>query len=206
MTLSASTYKLLKDLDDFSYTLSSSDRIWDIVCPTDTNCWNHLRVSRYQDTFYIAHINGDSGTLEAKPDNDVRILPSGVGNSFQIHNQSRTVSLWDRLNTSAIDWLKTVRKDWIKANKLVREEYPLRNRYGVVPHSIIRASLPAVYRLDTELGRKSIMAFVRLVEVGFFNKAENTEIPTMTASEYFRYCRIAYIDNTFHHLGTAAYP
>lgn len=193
MTLPSSTYKLLRELDDFSYTLSSLDRIWDIVCPTDTNGWNHLRVSRYRDTCYIAHINGDCGTLEAVPDNDVRVLSSGGVPSFQVHKQGRTVSSWELLITSAIDWLKAVRKDWIKANKQVREEYPLRNRYGKVPHSIIRASLPAVYRLDTELGRECTMAFVRMVEDGFFNKAENTEIQTMTATDYFGYCRIAYI-------------
>lgn len=192
MNFSALTYKLLQELDDFSYTLSSSDRIWDIIW-ANINCWHHLRVSRYRDTYYIAHINGDSGTLEVIPDNDVKILSNSGVLSFQIHKQSRTVSTWELLITSAIDWLKAVRKDWIKANKLIREEYPLRNRYGVVPHSIIQASLPAVYRLDTELGKESCISFVRLVEDGFFNKAENTEIPTTTASEYFRYCRIAYI-------------
>lgn len=193
MTLSASTYKLLQELDDFSYTLSSSDRIWDIICPIGTSCWNHLRVSRYRDTCYIVHINGDSGTLEVKPDNDVKIFSSAGVPSFQVHKQGRTVSSWELLITSAIDWLKGVRKEWIKSNKQVLEEYPLRNRYGMVPHSIIRASLPALYRLDTELGKESTMAIVRLVEDGFFNKAENTEIKTMTATDYFQYCQIAYI-------------
>jgi hypothetical protein len=193
MTFSNSKFKLLQELDDFSFTLSSSDRIWDIVCPTDTNCWDHLRVSRYRDTYYITHINGDSGTLEIEPDNDIRILSSGGVPSFQLHTQGRSAVSWERLIMSALVWLKAVRKDWIKANKLVLEEYPLRNRYGVVPHSIIRSSLPAVYRLDTELGRECTMGFVRLVEDGFFNKADNTEIQTMTAADYFRYCRIAYI-------------
>jgi len=193
MTLSAATYKLLQELDDFSYTMSSSDRIWDIVCPTDANCWDHLRVSRYRDTFYIAHINGDSGALEIEPDNDIRILSSGGVPSFQVHKQGQSFVSWERLIMSALVWLKAVRKDWIKANKLGREEYPLRNRYGVVPHSILRSSLPAVYRLDSDLGKESTMAFARLFEDGFFNKADNTEIQTITAADYFRYCRIAYI-------------
>ena len=193
MNLSTSAYKLLQELDDFSYTLSSSDRIWDIVCPTDTNCWHHLRISRYRDTYYIAHINGESGTLELVPDNDIRILSSGGVPSFQVHKQGQSVVSWERLITSALVWLKAVRKDWIKANKLIREEYPLCNRYGMVPHSIIRASLPAVYRLDSDLGKESTIAYERLFEDGFFNKADNTEIQTMTAADYFRYCRIAYI-------------
>ena len=193
MTLSTSAYNLLKELENFSYTLSSSDRIWDIFSPADTNCWDHLRISRYRDTYYIVHINGESGALEIVPDNDIRILSSGGVPSFQLHKQGRSVVSWERLIMSALAWLKALRKDWIKANKKVREEYPFRNRYGVVPHSIIRASLPAVYRLDSDLGKESTMAFERLFEDGFFNKADNTEIQTMTAADYFRYCRIAYI-------------
>lgn len=63
----------------------------------------------------------------------------------------------------------------------------------MAPHAIIRASLSNVYRLDSELGMHMTLEFVRQVEDGFFLKAENTEVSTMTADDYFKYCRIAYI-------------
>lgn len=50
-----------------------------------------------------------------------------------------------------------------------------------------------MYRLDTELDREGTKEFLRLVEDGCFNKAEFTEIATMTAADYFNYCRIAYL-------------
>ncbi len=78
-------------------------------------------------------------------------------------------------------------------NKKVQIEYPLRNRYGIVPNAIIRASIPDIYRLDKELGIANTKRLVRLVEEGYFLKSENTEITSMTANDFFEYCRIAYI-------------
>ena len=34
---------------------------------------------------------------------------------------------------------------------------------------------------------------IRLVEEGFFRRSENTEVATMTAADYFSYCKIAYL-------------
>ena len=192
MNLTASTYNLLQELDDFSYSLSSSDRIWNILCPSGSNHWNHLRVSKYRETFYFFHINGSSGTLEIELNQDVRVLSGGRVPSSHGQNRDQAAA-WKLLITSASDWLKVVRKDWIKANRRVREEYPLNDRYGIVLHAIIRASLPDIYRLDTELGKENTKEFLRLVEDGYFNQAEYTEIATMTAADYFNYCRIAYL-------------
>jgi hypothetical protein len=47
--------------------------------------------------------------------------------------------------------------------------------------------------LDKELGKGRTRKLVRLVEDGFFLKTENTEVSSMTAADYFQYCRIAYI-------------
>jgi hypothetical protein len=63
---------------------------------------------------------------------------------------------------------------------------------GIVPHAVIRASLSDFYRLDKELGKAGTRKLVRLIEGGFFLRAENTEVSSMTAADYFNYCRIAY--------------
>lgn len=193
MSLTISIYNLLQELDDFSYSMSSSDRVWNILCPSGSNHWNHLRVSKYRETYYLSHINGNSGTLEFEPDQEVRVLSGAGYASCHGLKGDRTAAAWELLLSSAAAWLKVVRKDWIKANRQVREEYPLNNRYGIVPHAIIRVSLPGMYRLDTELDKEGTKEFVRLVEDGCFNKAEFTEIATMTAADYFNYCRIAYL-------------
>lgn len=71
--------------------------------------------------------------------------------------------------------------------------FPLRYRYGTAPHAIVRHSLPDIYRLDAELGAEKCRQFFSLVEDGYFFRQENTVLPSMNASDYFKYCRIAYL-------------
>ena len=113
--------------------------------------------------------------------------------SYSIEDHGQLAKAWEPLIESARNWLKIVRNDWIKANKRIQVEYPLRHRYGIVPNVLIRASLPDVYRLDKELGKDRTWKLVRLIEDGFFIKTENTEVSSMTAADYFQYCGIAYL-------------
>jgi hypothetical protein len=193
MELTASAFAFVEELGNFSYELSALDRVWNILFPNRREKWNHLHVNKYKNTFYITHVSGDSGGLEVAPKEGVRTTDSMGTRSLSFDDHDTMAAVWDPLIISARRWLKVVRKDWIKANKRVQIEYHLRYRYGVAPNAVIRASLPDVYRLDKELGRDRTWKLVRLVEDGFFLKAENTEVSSMTAADYFRYCRIAYI-------------
>ena len=114
MELTASTYNLLKELDKFSYTLSVTDRVWNIIFPGEANRWDHLRVSKYRDTFYITHINGDGGSLEVESDEGARALTAMGAPSYPVLNRSQSVAVWGPLISSACSWLKVVEKDWIK--------------------------------------------------------------------------------------------
>jgi hypothetical protein len=88
---------------------------------------------------------------------------------------------------------KEVKKNWIKANRQVYESYPLNRRYGTVSNALIRVSLTDCYRIDQELGQKRMDEFISIVEGGYFLGDANTTRDTMTADEYFAYCKIAYI-------------
>lgn len=194
MELKISTFDLVKELGDFSYELSSLDRFWNVLFPDQRGKWNHLHINRYKDTFYITHVGGNGGVLEVEPGKGVRAMASmGTSTTYSIENHDQLATLWEPLITSARNWLKIVRKEWIKANKRVQAEYPLRYRYGIVPNALIRASFPDFNPLDKDLGQAGTSKLVRLVEDGFFLKGENTEVSSMTASEYLEYCRIAYI-------------
>ena len=154
--------------------------------------WHHLQVTRYQHTYYIFQVDGEAGGLEANPGNGLQALdPSGIS-TRRLEGEEQIAAVWGPLITAAHDWLKVIRKDWIKANQRIRLEYPLRCRYGIAPHSVIRASLPDIYRLDKEVGEKNTWKLVDLVENGFFLNAGNTIAPSLTAADYFEYCRIAY--------------
>jgi len=169
------------------------DHVWNVLFPDQGNKWHHINVNKYQHTFYITHITGDGGSLEVDPEKGVRALDHLGASSRWLEDHYQLAAIWEPLIVAACKWLRVVRKDWIKANKRIQLEYPFHYRYGIAPHALIRVSLTDIYRLDQELGRNRIRKFVRLVEDGFFLRAENTAVSTMTASDYFRYCKIAYI-------------
>ena len=194
MELTASTCALVKELGDFAYELSVLDRVWRILFPDQGKSWNYLHVNRYKQTFYITHVGGDCPSLEIERGKQVRATdPMGGFSHHRVAGPNQLAAAWEPLITSARKWLRVVRKDWIKANKRVQVEYPLHRRYGVVQNALIRASLQDIYRLDMELGKGRARKLVRLVEDGFFLRAENTEVSSMTAADYFDYCRIAYL-------------
>ena len=182
MRMTDSIFAFVKELNTFSYELSVLDRVWNILFPNHEGKWQHLHVTKYKQTYYITAVGGNSGGLEVEPKKVVGI-----------ENHDHLVTTWDPLISSARKWLKVVRKDWIKANKRVQVEYPFRYRYGIVPNALIRESLPDIYRLDKELGKVRTRKLVHLVENGFFLRAENTEAMSMTATDYFQYCKIAYM-------------
>ncbi|MCD4789223.1 MAG: hypothetical protein K8R37_04425 [Bacteroidales bacterium] len=194
MLLEEHTFQFLKELERFDYTLSSIDHVWNILFKNHKEKWSYFIITKYQKTFYIGHINGDYGTLEVEPEKSLKVMDSGgFSNSRSFYENEYLIEKWDHIIASARKWLKVVEKNWIKANKLVYEEYPLNFRYGTVSNSLIQESLPGIYRLDKELGKVRTRKLIRLVEDGFFSRKENTEAESMTAAKYFEYCKIAYI-------------
>ncbi len=185
-------YAFLKELDRFDYDLSCADLVWDLIFPDNKGRWYHVHVIKYRHTFYISHIDGNSCALEAVPKKSVQVMVSSGISSYEYGSDDPTV-IWGLIIASAHSWLKSVKKNWIKANKRIQELYPLNRRFGIVPNSLIRASLADIYRLDKELGKVKSRKFIRLVEEGYFHKGKNIIVESMTAKDYFDYCRIAYI-------------
>jgi hypothetical protein len=190
--LAVTAYAFLKELGDFSYKLSALDRVWNIFFPDKSKKWHHLQVTRYKHTYYLFLLDGEAGGLEVNPGKGLHALdPPGIS-ARRLERDEQIAAVWGPLITPARNWLKVIRKDWIKANQRIRLEYPLRCRYGIAPHSVIHTSLPGIYRLDKEVGEKNTWKLVDLVESGFFLNAENTIAPSLNAADYCEYCRIAY--------------
>jgi len=182
---------LIGELAGISCDMSGYDRVWHILFPGYDRRWYHLSVNCYQKVYHISR--GDGNTLEFKAGKSLQSFDTRTNTFYPVVSDRRVTQSWKPLLLSALKWLGSVRKDWISANSRVRVEYPLNRRYGVVPHSVIRALLKDFYRLDRELGRKDTKRFVRLIEDGYFHKAGKIEVASMTAEDYFKYCRIAYI-------------
>jgi len=76
MKLTASIFAFVRELGDFSYELSSLDRVWNILFPDKGEKWHHLHVNKYKHTFYITHVDGDGGSLEVERKKGVRTMNS----------------------------------------------------------------------------------------------------------------------------------
>lgn len=127
-------YGLIAELKQFDYSIESVNQIWDVIFPHQTGrhaVYNYMRVTKYQDTFYIGHIDGNLCSLEVRVNTCVHAVPS-FGSSRE---HGGPVRGWDGLISSARNWLKIVKKDWIKANKQVWLSYPFNRRYGIVSNS-----------------------------------------------------------------------
>lgn len=185
----------VKELAGFDYSLSVLDHVWTVRFPDASGDWQHLHVNRYRKTYYISHVNSDRRIpgLVLDPRNAPTLEDNRGFSEFQHDSDDEALERWRSLMTSATKWLRTTGRDWIKANKRVQLEYPLNCRWGIAPHCLVRESLPGIYRLDRELGKKRTRKFVRLVEDGFFMKEENSLNTVMTAADYFNYCKIAYL-------------
>jgi len=89
-----------------------------------------------------------------EPEKSVRIMESGAfSNARPFYPDEELMGDWMQLISAAGKWLKQVEKDWVKANKQAQEEYPLKYRYGTVPHCLVRESIPGAFRLDKALGK-----------------------------------------------------
>jgi len=182
----------LKELGRFDHHLSGSDLVWNLLFPNAAGRWNHVVVTRYRQTFYISHIDGMSVGLEVVPGKYVQATAS-FGFSHSEEGRDDLPRVWEPLIASARAWLLMVKKGWVRAGKRVQQQYPLNRRFGIAPHSVIRTSLPDLYRIDKELGKADTRKFIALAEDGYFLKDANITVESMTARQYFDYCRIAYI-------------
>jgi hypothetical protein len=192
MNFQENIFDFVKELSNFNYELSCVDKIWNLIFPDQKSKWHHLHVTKYKQTYYLNHIDGNGGGLEVIPGKTVQPVKDFGFSSWDVNYHDSPV-IWEPLIKSAQAWLKIVKRNWIKANKRVQVEYPLNRRYGTVSNTLINESLPDIYHLSKELGKASSRKFIRLVEEGYFNKTENTIVQSMTASDYFKYCRIAYM-------------
>lgn len=184
-------YGLVTELKQFDYMIESIDHIWDVIFPHKTalhTTYHYIRMTKYQDIFYIGHMDGKLCSLEIRVNTSVLASPS-----FGSSHGDGDLSGWNGLISSARSWLKMVKKDWIKANKQMWLSYPLNRRYGIVCNSLVRESLADMYRIDEELGKAKTKKFIKLVEQGAVRDYHHATLPSMAASDYFEYCKIAYI-------------
>lgn len=195
MDFDKNVHMFLKELKSFQYEFSFGDRIWKIIFLGKKNRWHKLHVQEYKETFYISLIDGEAPILEVQAGKKVEANDShySFGGHAPRFDYTDIGKQWEPLISSARVWLKRVQQDWIKMNALVIAKYPINRRKGFVPHSIVRASLTDIFRLDRELGKRNTAKFIKIHESGYFRDEKKIERSSMTAKIFFDYCKIAYI-------------
>lgn len=189
MSFEENVYGFIKTVSQFNYTMEGMERIWTVLFSDKQNKWHSLRVSQYDDTYFVGLVDKDIEGIKVSLGKTVEFLKSFGRQSFNQNPQTT----WEKLILEAQNWLKVVKKDWIKANKYVQENYPLSQRMGVIPHSLIRHSLKGFYRLDQDVGKRNTRRFIKLVEEGYFHRSKNIPLKSLTANDFFEYCKVAYL-------------
>ena len=81
MTFEETVYAFLEELGCFDYDMSSIDRVLQLIFPDRGDKWHYVQVIRYQDTFYMRHVDGNNCSLEAVSGRGVKGMDS-FGRSF----------------------------------------------------------------------------------------------------------------------------
>ncbi len=184
-----------KAIKRFDYTLSGRDPVWKILFPVSGRKWHFLSVLKYGKTLYFQlHTDEeDIGSLEVENGRQVRFSSNQFSHHQQLEPYEENVKEWTEVLTAANKWLAATEKNWMKCNRVVYEQYPLEYRYGTIPGSVVRATFADFYRLDKAVGKARTKQFIKLVEKGHFYPSETGLATSMTANQYFNYCKIAYI-------------
>jgi hypothetical protein len=158
-----------------------------VIFPLSSKTWADLRVSFYNGVYYISEaIKGFSIEMDATPNAEIRKPKFSVG------YYDTDTGFWVRLLQKATEWLKEVEQNYLITNRKVMLEYPLKYRKGVIPASVLATYFPSINHLYDEVGKRNTAQMIKLVEPGGLNWYHIGEVDSITANEYFHYCKIAY--------------
>ena len=109
MKLDALSRVFVVDLGAFTHDLSCRDLIWNVLFPGPEGSWHHLHVNKYEQTFHITHVDGNSGTLELAPGKSVQAAdPMGRSSFPEQKSSDHLGEIWVPLIAAAHQWLTIV--------------------------------------------------------------------------------------------------
>ena len=177
-------FRLAKRLDSFWNGFSGPDPKWDIIYPIrrGKGRWGRCYACRYKETTGF----GFSNELRASVDLGENKFDFDISHVW--FNRLTALKSAD----DVLAWLDVVEEDPVAANRRVVAEYPVDERQGIIPRSVVERYLPD-YSIGKALGKAKSKAFSDIFDSGYFYREENAYCEDMTANKFFEYCRIAYI-------------
>jgi hypothetical protein len=187
----------IKELLQFEYTIPYSDRIWELTFSNGMRKWYNITVSEYRATYYIQENFDEFESIEVS-----LISKNEISNAEKIVDRNnifdRSVDekynekKWTPILNLAIEWMKEVKKDWIKTHSYVEKQLPLKYRTGLIQHSIIKAIVSDQDDINKELGKANTQKFIKLAEKNYLFRNFDGEVKSLTADKYFEYCKVCY--------------
>ncbi len=166
------------------------DPYWNVIFQVSANKWCELHVSKYEGVFYVNEsISGLS--LEIEP-SKARV-EKGRKIFAPNYDSYSDIKEWIPILNAAIQWLKKAEKNWTATYKSLLEQFPLKYRKGIVPASVVAHYFPEFKHLQKHLGIRNTKKMISLVENGKLKGYDTGVVETLTASQYFEYCKLAYI-------------
>jgi hypothetical protein len=162
-----------------------SDPNWDLLFSNGKNKWYYLSIGVYKQIYYITDsINTKS--VEISKDGSL------------IHGDdyyTETDKYWLNVFNLAIEYLATVKKNWVAAFAKLNSTFPYKYRKGLIQHNIVRYYVKDVTRVDKELGLAKTKELIKLVENGSLSNHELGRVTNLTAFKFFEYCKVAYLNS-----------
>jgi len=107
MILEEKTYHFIKELNKFDYEIEGADFFRKVIFKDLKEKWKYIHITKYQDTYYIYHINGELGTLEVETRKSVKIIhPDPFSQSRPFYPDEPLIKKWADMITFAGKWLK----------------------------------------------------------------------------------------------------
>jgi len=109
MTFENTIYTFLNHLNHFDYDISYSDYIWTLIFPDSKGKWRHVVVTKYQEKYFMTHVESNICSLEVVPKKSVQVMNSSGFSHYQDHYYAPELA-WGEIVKSANHWLKIVKK------------------------------------------------------------------------------------------------
>lgn len=104
MKFEKTVFTFLTEIHKFDHGMSCLDLVWDIIFPDSKGRWFKVGVTKYRETYYISHIDGDTCGIEAVLNESVKEMDQ-MGMSTLERGRGGLESVWAPIIRAAMNWI-----------------------------------------------------------------------------------------------------
>lgn len=178
----------LKALETVEYEFDN-DPYWPLVFMNRNHKWFYVTVRLYNGVYFVSESINNLAPVEINEE-DKSILQGNMSFGRQYSFEE-----WEEVLQLAAGYLKNVKRNWLQEYKQLCESFPYEYKTGKIHHAVISEYCPDLFSFNKELKPKLKQEFITKMESGDLSGYEQGVVSKMTASIYFDYCKIAYLNS-----------